>query len=167
MGLLLGQQPKRYFPQHPSRFWTSTSFIDSRWLWWNFGMRPVHSKLYEIVLPTIYRTFKTDSVCDLGVRFIAHYSWTSNWARTWISLASSSGTRTGLASCLLPNLNTLVGLLLLQYMHQSWSYARVSCPHHSPSFEEKSSSTLIVLENDPAQHNGERGCGNKANQNNC
>jgi hypothetical protein len=36
----------------------------------------------EIVLPTIYRTSKTDSVCDLGVRFIAHYSWTTNWTRT-------------------------------------------------------------------------------------
>jgi hypothetical protein len=60
--------------------------------------------------------------------------------------ASTSGTRTGLAFCLLPNLTTLVGLLLLHYMHQSWSYARVSCPHHSPPFEEKSSSTPIVLE---------------------
>jgi hypothetical protein len=28
-------------------------------------------------------------------------------------------------------------------------------------------STPIVLENDPAQHNGERGCRNKINQNNC
>jgi hypothetical protein len=44
-----------------------------------------HWKLYEIVLPTSFRTSKTDSVCDLGVRFIAHCSWTPNWARTWIA----------------------------------------------------------------------------------
>jgi hypothetical protein len=43
--------------------------------------------------------------------------------------ASTLGTRTGLASCLLLDLNTLIGLLLLHSMHQSWSYARVSCPH--------------------------------------
>jgi hypothetical protein len=36
----------------------------------------------KIVLTTIYRTSKTDSVCDLGVCFIAHCSWTLNWART-------------------------------------------------------------------------------------
>ena len=73
--------------------------------------------------------------------------------------ASTLGTRTGLASCLLVDLDTLVGLRLLHSLHQSWSYAWVSCPHHSPPFEEKSSSTSIVLENVPAQHKGEWGCG--------
>jgi hypothetical protein len=34
---------------------------------------------------------------------------------------------------LLVDLETLVGLLLLHSMHQSWSYARVSCPHQEPS----------------------------------
>jgi nitroreductase len=31
---------------------------------------------------------------------------------------------------LLLDLETFVGLLLLHSMHQSWSYAWVSCPHH-------------------------------------
>jgi hypothetical protein len=31
---------------------------------------------------------------------------------------------------LLLDLKTFVGLLLLHSMHQSWSYAWVSCPHH-------------------------------------
>jgi hypothetical protein len=35
------------------------------------------------------------------------------------------------------------------------------------SFEEKSSSTSILLENNAAQHKGERGCRNKRKQNNC
>jgi hypothetical protein len=43
----------------------------------------------------------------------------------------------------------------------------VSCPHHSHPFEEKSHSTSIVLENDPAQHKEELDWGNKTNQNNC
>jgi hypothetical protein len=39
--------------------------------------------------------------------------------------ASALGTWTGLASCLLFDFDTLAGILLLQYMHQSWSYAWV------------------------------------------
>jgi hypothetical protein len=38
-------------------------------------------------------------------------------------LASTSGTRTGSTLDLLVELETLVGLLLLHSMHQSWSYA--------------------------------------------
>jgi hypothetical protein len=38
-------------------------------------------------------------------------------------LASTSGTRTGSTLDLLLDLETLVGLLLLHSMHQSWSYA--------------------------------------------
>jgi hypothetical protein len=38
-------------------------------------------------------------------------------------LASTSGTRTGSTLDLLVDLETLVGLLLLHSMHQSWSYA--------------------------------------------
>jgi hypothetical protein len=45
-------------------------------------------------------------------------------------LASTSGTRTGSTLDLLLDLETFVGLLLLHSMHQSWSYAWVSCPHH-------------------------------------
>jgi hypothetical protein len=45
--------------------------------------------------------------------------------------ASTLGSRTWLASCLLFDLDTLVGLLLLHSMHKEWSYAWVSCPHHS------------------------------------
>jgi hypothetical protein len=42
--------------------------------------------------------------------------------------------------------------------HAPISYVWVSCPHHSLPFEEKSSSTSVVLETDPAQHKGEWGC---------
>jgi hypothetical protein len=38
-------------------------------------------------------------------------------------LVSTSGTRTGSTLDLLLDLETLVGLLLLHSMHQSWSYA--------------------------------------------
>ena len=44
--------------------------------------------------------------------------------------ASTSGTRTKLASGLLLDLDTLVGLLSPYTMRQRWSYAWVSCPHH-------------------------------------
>jgi hypothetical protein len=47
-------------------------------------------------------------------------------------LASTSGTRTGSTLDLLLDLATFVGVLLLHSMHQSWSYAWVSCPHHLP-----------------------------------
>ena len=47
--------------------------------------------------------------------------------------ASTSGTRTELASGLLLDLDTLAGLLTLHTMCQTWSYAWVSCPHHPPS----------------------------------
>jgi hypothetical protein len=43
--------------------------------------------------------------------------------------ASILRTRTGLASRLLFDLDTLIGLLPLHCMHQSWSYAWVLCPH--------------------------------------
>ena len=76
--------------------------------------------------------------------------------------ASTSGTRTELASGLL-DLDNLAGLLPLHTMCQTWSYAWVSCPHHPPLLDEKPSSASIVLETDPAQHKGERGCKNKGN----
>jgi hypothetical protein len=82
-------------------------------------------------------------------------------------LASTSGTRTGSTLDLLVDLETLVGLLLLHSMHQSWSYAWVSCPHHSPLLDEKPSSASIVLGTDPAQHKSERGFENQRNQNYC
>ena len=44
--------------------------------------------------------------------------------------ASTLGTQTELASGLLLDLDTLAGLLPLHIMRQTWSYARVSCPHH-------------------------------------
>ena len=60
--------------------------------------------------------------------------------------ASTSGTRTELASGLLLDLDTLASLLPLHTMCQTWSYAWVSCPHHPPLLNEKPSSTSIVLE---------------------
>ena len=81
--------------------------------------------------------------------------------------ASTSWTRTELASGLLLDLDTLAGLLPLHTMRQTWSYAWVLCPHHPPLIDEKSSSTSIVLETDPAQHKGEWGCKDKGNWNNC
>ena len=77
--------------------------------------------------------------------------------------ASTSGTRTELASDLLIDLDTLAGLLPLHNMLQTWSYAWVSYPHHRPLLDEKPSSASIVLEIDPAQHKGERGCEDKEN----
>jgi hypothetical protein len=50
-----------------------------------------HWKFYEIVLPTIYRTSKTDNICDLSVRFIVHCSWTPNWVGTWIAFGLHLG----------------------------------------------------------------------------
>ena len=47
--------------------------------------------------------------------------------------ASTSGTRTELASDLLLDLDTLAGLLPLHTMCQTWSYAWVSCPHQVSS----------------------------------
>ena len=81
--------------------------------------------------------------------------------------ACTSGTRTELASGLLLDLDTLADLLPLHTMCQTWSYAWVSCPHHPPLLDEKPSSASIVLETDPAQHKGERGCKDKGNWNNC
>ena len=46
--------------------------------------------------------------------------------------APTSGTRTELALGLLLDLDTLAGLLTLHTMRQTWSYAWVSYPHHSP-----------------------------------
>ena len=43
---------------------------------------------------------------------------------------STLDTRTESTSGLLHDLDTLAGLLSLDAMHQSWSYAWVSCPHH-------------------------------------
>ena len=43
--------------------------------------------------------------------------------------ASTSGTRTELASGLLLDLETLAGLLPLHAMRQTWTFAWVSCPH--------------------------------------
>ena len=77
--------------------------------------------------------------------------------------ASTSRTQTELASGLLLDLDTLAGLLPLYTMCQAWSYAWVSCPHHPPLLDEKPSSALIVLEIDPTQHKGERGCEDKEN----
>ena len=79
--------------------------------------------------------------------------------------ASTLETRTESTSDLLHDLDTLAGLLSLDAMHQSWSYAWVSCPPHPPLLEEKPSSTSSVLESDSAQNKGERGCENKGNQN--
>ena len=77
--------------------------------------------------------------------------------------SSTLGTQTELASGLLLDLDTLAGLLPLHTMRQTWSYAWVSCPHHPPLLDEKPSSASIVLETDPAQHKGERGCEDKGN----
>ena len=77
--------------------------------------------------------------------------------------ASTLGTRTELGSGLLLDFDTLAGLLPLHTMRQTWSYAWVLCPHHPPLIDEKSSSTSIVLETDPAQHKGEWGCKDKGN----
>jgi hypothetical protein len=89
--LLLVQQPKRYWRSALAdsvRQLVSQIPVDSGRIWaWD----QCHWKLYEILLPTIYRTSKTDSVCDLGVRFIAHCSWTSNWTRTWIAFGLHLG----------------------------------------------------------------------------
>ena len=45
--------------------------------------------------------------------------------------ASTSGTRTELALGFLLDLDTLAGLVLLHPMHETWSYAWVSCPHQA------------------------------------
>jgi hypothetical protein len=91
MGLLLGHQPKRYWRRalaDSGRQLVSQVPVDSGRIWaWD----RCHWKLYEILLPTIYRTSKTDSLCDLSVRFIAHCSWTSNWTRTWIAFGLHLG----------------------------------------------------------------------------
>jgi hypothetical protein len=75
-------------------------------------------KLYEIVLPTIYRTSKTDFVCDLGVRFIVHYSWTPNWAQTWIALGLHLG-----------DSNRISVMPPLRLGHPCWTS---STPFHAP-----------------------------------
>jgi hypothetical protein len=58
--------------------------------------------------------------------------------------ASSLATSTKLALGLLLYLGILDGLLF-HVMHQSWSYAWVSCPHHPPLLGEMPSSALSVL----------------------
>jgi hypothetical protein len=88
-----------------------------------------HWKLYEILLPTIYRTSKSNSVCDLGVRFTTGCSWSPKLKRSRIGLGLHLGTRTGWALNLLVDLDTLFGLLLLHAMLPSWPYAWVPCPH--------------------------------------
>jgi hypothetical protein len=110
---------------------------------------PLEAKLWfkpykECPNPTLYATCVSVLLCiapGLQTRLELDLLW-----------ASTFGTRIRLASCLVFNLDTLTGLILLHSMHQSWSYTWVSCPHHSPPFEEKSSSTSIVLETEPAQH---------------
>jgi hypothetical protein len=92
-----------------------------------------HWKLYEILLPTIYRTSKTAPYVT-GASVLWR---TAPGLRAGLELelllASTSGTRTGSTLDLLLDLETFVGLLLLHYMHQSWSYAWVSCPHQCVS----------------------------------
>ena len=46
---------------------------------------------------------------------------------------STLETRTKSTSGLLHDLDILSGLLSLDAMHQSWSYAWASCPHHQPN----------------------------------
>jgi hypothetical protein len=119
MDLLLGQQPKRYL--HSTLADSGCPLLslvpvdsDGILVW-----DRCHWKLYKIVLPTIYRTFKTDSVCDLGARFIAHCFCTSNWARTWIALGLHLG-----------DSNRISLVPPLRLGHPCWTS---STPFHTPT----------------------------------
>jgi hypothetical protein len=62
--------------QHFGRFWTPTCIDDSR------RLKRCHWKLYEILVPTIYRTSKSDSVCGQGVYFGEVHFWNPRWSRS-------------------------------------------------------------------------------------
>jgi hypothetical protein len=118
MGFLLGQQPKRYLRStlaDSGRPLLLLSPVDSNGI---LAWYQCHSKLYKILLPTIYRTSKTDFVCDLGVRLIMHCSWTPNRARTWIVVGLHLGDS---------NRISLVSPLRLG--HPCWTS---SSPFHAP-----------------------------------
>jgi hypothetical protein len=89
-----------------------------------------HWKLYEILLPTIYRLPKLTPYATCASVLLRTAPGLRAGLELELLLASTSGTRTGSTLDLLVDLETLVGLLLLHSMHQSWSYAWVSCPHH-------------------------------------
>jgi hypothetical protein len=126
-----------------------------------------HWKLYDILLPTIYRTSKTDYVCDLGVRFIAHCSWTPNWTRTWIAfdlhLGDSNRINLG-PPCWLGNpcwtsstsFHAPIMVVCMGVMSSSFS----------PSWL-KAVLGVDCIGTDPAQHKSERGFENQRNQNYC
>jgi hypothetical protein len=105
----------RRFPLTQDEFWHKTSAIES---FMKFCFQPY----IERPKPTSYATW-----ASVLLR-------TASGLRTTLELelllASTSGTRTGSTLDLLLDLETFVGLLLLHSMHQSWSYAWVSCPHH-------------------------------------
>jgi hypothetical protein len=81
-------RPIKLASQHLGRLWTSTCFEDSRWLRTNFGMIPMPLEaIWNYTSNHIYRTSKPNSVCDLGIRFIAHCSWIPNWLELELLLA--------------------------------------------------------------------------------
>jgi hypothetical protein len=140
----------RRFPLTQNEFWHETGAIGS-------SMILCFQPYIERPKPTPYATWALLRTAP-GLR---------TGLELELLLAFTSGTRTGSTLDLLVDLETLVGLLLLHSMHQSWLYAWVSCPHHSPLLDEKPSSTSIVLGTDPAQHKSERGFENQRNQNCC
>jgi hypothetical protein len=106
----------RRFPLTQDEFWHKTGAIGS---FMKFCFQPY----IERPKPTPYATW-----ASVLLR-------TAPRLRTGLELelllASTSGTRTRSTLDLLLDLETFVGLLLLHSIHQSWSYAWVSCPHHS------------------------------------
>jgi hypothetical protein len=66
-----GPAAQKMVTQHPDRFWMSTCFDDSVDLEGTLTWDQCHWKPYEILVPTIYRTSKSDFVCVLGVQFKA------------------------------------------------------------------------------------------------
>jgi hypothetical protein len=86
---------------------------------------------------------KTDSACDLDVIFVCFGPGLQGGLELELLGASNLGNQTELALSLLLYLDTLVGLLFYA-MHQSWSYAWVSYPHHPPLLDKKPSSASIV-----------------------
>ena len=77
--------------------------------------------------------------------------------------ASTLEIRTESTSGLLLDLNTLDGLVGLHAILHPCPYPWMSSSHHPPLLDEKPSSASIVLEGDPAQHEGKRGCQNNRN----
>ena len=72
--------------QHRNRFWTPTSTDDSCRLRMHLSRNQSHWKRLEIIFPSISSAPKSDSVCNLGVRFSVGCSWSPKLKRSRIGL---------------------------------------------------------------------------------